>query len=146
MRLDIIERIVTSDKVDVKQIPQKLRAESAIIRRLQPKCKSESSRNYIHIDMESQGYKALWRSVLIQAIYDLSGKTGNIERKVLRAQTITWMGTQDFYDVCELAELDPKLMIRLSKEIRSAGIELYENMDFKSLRKAILKNNNKERA
>jgi len=93
------------------------------------------------LEYEQLGFKSLWRSVLIQAIYDVSGTGGNIERKILRAETLAWLGSQDFYEVCELAGLDPKLMMRVTNQIRKAGIEINETMKFKQIRRAIKKTN-----
>ena len=55
------------------------------------------------------GYTALWRAVLTQALRDIErpGSKGN-EHDI--AKVIAWVGGQDFYTVCNLAEMNPEMM------------------------------------
>lgn len=55
----------------------------------------------------------LWRRVLDQAVHDLltGGEIGDITRK--------WIGTEDFFEVCELATVDPELALKILNFIQN---------------------------
>lgn len=48
------------------------------------------------------GYTALWRAVLYQAAKDLTG-----QNPFTRSQILTWITTNDFEAVCDLAGVNP---------------------------------------
>lgn len=85
---------------------------------------------------------ALWRSVIMQAVYDISGRDGNIARRITRAEALAWFSgtsqegqSSDFEYVCELANLLPCGVLALVKEVRENGEEIFEGLNFRTLRK-----------
>lgn len=80
---------------------------------------------------------ALWRSVILQALYDLSGKGGSLERKLTRARSFSWfyeMNGGDFEQVCELAEYDVKMVLKAVRIIREEEIDI-ESMNLSTIEK-----------
>lgn len=92
---------------------------------------------------------SLWRSVIVQALYDVSGKGGNEARKLVRAESNAWFsnlkpasndnnncwGQTDFEYVCELANLNPSTVLKVVKEVRENGVEVLENYNSRTFRK-----------
>jgi hypothetical protein len=99
------------------------------------------SRPMIPIDeSETDVCITLWRSVVVQALYDMSGKSGNHERKLVRAQALTWFFApesgareSDFEQICHLANLAPGTIRRAVKEVRENGEEL--GFNFRTVRR-----------
>lgn len=91
---------------------------------------------------ETEQCKSLWRAVVIQALYDLSGSAGTIEKKIRRANSYAWFselphdgGMNDFSMVCDLAGIDRKKLLRAVRLMREEGVEIDEELNFKTIRK-----------
>lgn len=88
---------------------------------------------------------SLWRSVIVQALYDVAGKGGNETRKLVRAESNSWFanikmasndnGPTDFEYVCELANLNPATVLKIVKEVREKGNEILESYNSRTFRK-----------
>lgn len=54
----------------------------------------------------------LWRAVLHRALIDL---TTNRDRgwEKIKAETVAWLDTEDFHDVCDLSDVEPSRMLRV---------------------------------
>ena len=85
---------------------------------------------------------SLWQSVVVQSLYDLSGKGGTPERRLVRAEASSWLainsnqeGENDFEIVCDLARLNPHAILRLAKRIKESGVEIHDGFNFRSIRK-----------
>lgn len=68
---------------------------------------------------EIEGERALWQSVIMQAVLDLQIKADNLKQKIKRAETLKWFSKQDqdFMFVCSMAELDPDMLIKGAREV-----------------------------
>lgn len=93
-------------------------------------------------ESESDLCVILWRSVIMQALYDISGKDGGVERRLTRAEGLAWFAAvgqsnqeSDFEYVCQLANLNSASILLLVKEIREKGHEILEGFNFRTLRK-----------
>jgi len=92
-------------------------------------------------ESEAEQCSILWRSVVMQALYDISGKGGNFERKLIRSEAMSWFarigaeGQSDFEYVCELADMLPEKVMSLVKKVRERGEDLIENTNFRSVRR-----------
>jgi len=93
---------------------------------------------------ESEGdlCAVLWRSVVVQALYDISGHGGNHERRLVRAESLAWFAASgqkdsesDFEYVCQLADLKASSILKLVKEVREKGEEIMDGFNFRTLRK-----------
>ena len=88
-------------------------------------------------ESETKLCMAIWQSVVIQSMYDLSGKGGSAERRMARAEASSWFseGEGDFEMVCEMANLSPAQVRKIAKTIRDNGVELTGCFNFRSVRK-----------
>lgn len=61
----------------------------------------------------TDGKIALWQSVIMQAILDISANPKKLRDKVERQKTISWFSesNEDFITVCTLAYLSPKFVL-----------------------------------
>ena len=85
---------------------------------------------------------ALWRSVIVQALYDISGKGGNIERRLIRAEALAWFSApgndsqeSDFEHICQLANLSPNKIRGVVREVRENGEEIIDGFNFRTIRR-----------
>lgn len=86
--------------------------------------------------------RSLWQSVIIQALYDVGTDWKTHEHNHVRAEALAWFGqgagkhrTNDFEMVCDLAEMDLKLVQKLAKKVRDDGINVLEGFNFRTMRK-----------
>ena len=65
------------------------------------------------------GEKALWQSVVMQAVIDAISKPKDIKSKIERAKTRAWfsINNENFILVCLFAELNPDFIIKGLKNI-----------------------------
>jgi len=84
----------------------------------------------------------LWRSVIVQALYDISGSEGNHNRRLTRAEGLAWFaansrgdGESDFEYVCQLADLQPSRILALVREVRERGEEIIDGFNFRTIRR-----------
>ncbi len=100
-------------------------------------------RKVIPIDeSETDLCAVLWRSVVVQALYDISGHGGNLERRLTRAEGLAWFAVRgddvdesDFEYICLLADLVPTRILAIAKEVRERGEEVMNGFNFRTLRK-----------
>lgn len=91
-------------------------------------------RDIIPIDeSETSLCVALWRSVITQALYDITGKGGTAENKILRAEAYSWFhetrsdGMEtDFEYVCNLALLESCKVLKLVRDVKEKGEEILD--------------------
>jgi hypothetical protein len=69
--------------------------------------------------MDLSGERALWQSVIMQAVLDAIVKPKNIKEKMQRAKTISWFShaNEDFMLVCSFANLSPDFIIEGVRKI-----------------------------
>jgi len=69
------------------------------------------------------GFKALWRAVITQALMDAGSNSAKGEFKKEKARAISWLhsDSEDFKEVCSLADLDPTYVRRKAKEALKNG-------------------------
>lgn len=87
---------------------------------------------------------SIWQSVIIQAIYDIIGEGGGQARRQARAAALTWFGQgcgeigrpTDFELVCELAHMQPRLVLNCMRLAKKNGEKFLEGFNFRSLRKS----------
>jgi hypothetical protein len=85
--------------------------------------------NIINIDSEllypneeknyTKGETALWRSVIIRALEDLSLPSSNKRYKLWKKQAYQWFFSQneEFIIICEMANLSPQYVLKIAYEI-----------------------------
>lgn len=77
---------------------------------------SNSNDNYYYHYTDDQffAYRALWRAVIMQAIFDLTSNSSRTEEKMAKKHAQSWLlgGSEDFLQVCSMAEYDPKFVKR----------------------------------
>lgn len=61
---------------------------------------------------------ALWRAVIMQALIDAGNNFKRPEYKSYKAHAISWLsgGSDDFLEVCSLADLEPDYVKKMAKE------------------------------
>lgn len=71
---------------------------------------------------EIEGERALWQSVIMQAVLDLQVKADNLKKKIKRAETLKWFSKQDedFMFVCQMADLDADMIIKGARKLFKA--------------------------
>ena len=74
---------------------------------------------------------ALWRGVVMQAIYDISASTDAYEKKILKADSYSWFSSEDFALVCELAMMNPNRILDLVRLIRCGRVKVLDSKTFK---------------
>jgi hypothetical protein len=78
----------------------------------------KESRNYCYIqhnwpepfNAEQRLIRALYRSVILQAIQDINSKSHKQEAKKAKAEAIAWVDTEDFREVCLRAGWTPEFI------------------------------------
>ena len=65
-------------------------------------------------DNNLTGEKALWQSVIMQAVIDIMSNSKRTSEKVAKNKAESWfnMNDRNFLMVCQMAELDPIFLIR----------------------------------
>ena len=58
---------------------------------------------------------ALWRAVLVAGLHDAA-----------RGKDPAWLGSDDFAQVCDLAQLDPEAVLRCYSSARLNGLHAYK--------------------
>jgi hypothetical protein len=93
-------------------------------------------------ETETDSCASLWRSVIVQAIYDISGEGGNMERRLIRADALAWFTSagigaieSDFEFVCQLANLVPGKICEMVHGVRENGREIIEGFNFRTVRR-----------
>lgn len=90
--------------------------------------------------------RALWISVIVQAMIDIGVRTPGRENLQRRSEVLQWLGQnpeeiEDFETVCSLAGVEASEVRRIMKNIlrgRSSGI------DFRATKRALAKNREQE--
>ncbi len=103
-----------------------------------------SNRNYETIqETEEDLCRALWLAVAVQGLIDASGKGGNSIDKARAQEWLVGRGgiTGDFSTVCDLAGIDPE---RTKKRFQGILRGDVEQIDFRCMKKAYLKNRSEE--
>jgi hypothetical protein len=69
--------------------------------------------------MESSSEKALWQSVVMQALLDAMNFASKSKQTAHEKKTIHWfsMEDEDFITVCQLAFLDPSYIVRNARKV-----------------------------
>jgi hypothetical protein len=101
-------------------------------------------RNYEPIqETEEDLCRALWLAVAVQGLIDASGKSGNSIDKARAEEWLVGRGgiTSDFATVCDLAGIDPERTKKRFQEILRGNLE---QIDFRCMKKACLKNRSEE--
>lgn len=59
-------------------------------------------------------HRALWRAVITQALMDAGSNSKKIEMKKEKARAIAWLNSdsEDFIEVCEMADYNPAVVKR----------------------------------
>lgn len=60
---------------------------------------------------EPRGQQAIWRAVITQAIMDARSNSQKSEDRRARAEAREWLGSDDFYTVCDRAGLEPDYVL-----------------------------------
>lgn len=90
--------------------------------------------------------RALWISVIVQAMIDIGVRATNSENKRRRSEVLQWLGQDpdainDFETVCSLAGLEPSAIRKIMKDIlRGKG----PSIDFRATKRALAKNRGQE--
>lgn len=80
---------------------------------------------------ESELCLALWRGVVMQAIYDISATASDYEKKIIKTNAYSWFSSDDFHLVCELAQMNPKQILDLVRLIRCGRVQVQDSKTFK---------------
>jgi hypothetical protein len=88
-------------------------------------------------EAEISGEVALWRAVITQALMDAGSNSNKSEARSARAHAISWLGgdSDDFNEVCELANLTPEYVRKKAKEAISRGCKWRQSNVIKFPRK-----------
>lgn len=86
---------------------------------------------------------SIWQSVIVQAIYDIVGEGTGASRVEAKAEALAWFaqgvgedGKQtDFELVCELAQMEPTLVMKCARLAKKQGVEALDGFNFRTLRK-----------
>ena len=90
--------------------------------------------------------RALWISVIVQAMIDIGARATTIENKRRRSDVLKWLGQDpeaidDFETVCSLAGLEPSAIRKIMRDIlRGKG----PSIDFRATKRALAKNRGQE--
>jgi hypothetical protein len=62
---------------------------------------------------------ALWRAVIMQALVDATTNYKKRDYKYIKAQARSWLAgnSDDFYEVCELANYEPSYLKKMIKKV-----------------------------
>jgi|GEM_PF-1905190 len=73
--------------------------------------------------MQSFGEEAVWKAVITQALMDAGSNNIKPELKKEKAYAISWLNgdSDDFYEVCIMANLDPSYVKEQAKEAIKRG-------------------------
>jgi len=96
--------------------------------KLQPSV--EELLRYFEINAQDlTGEKALWQSVVMQAVLDATSKTTDLKSRIEKAKTTSWFSynNEDFILVCSFAELDPDFIINGLKRILKKNKKPHHN-------------------
>lgn len=90
--------------------------------------------------------RALWISVIVQAMIDLGAKSPGKEHQHRRSEVIQWLGSnpeerEDFETVCSMAGVDSSEVRRVMKGIIRGTVP---HVDFRATKKALVKNRERE--
>lgn len=68
-------------------------------------------------------FRAMWRSVITQALMDAGSNSNKPEFKKEKARAISWLSgdSDDFNEVCIMADLDPRYVKERAKEAIKRG-------------------------
>lgn len=85
-------------------------------------CKAHTTKFHFETSQSSSpksNEKTLWRSVVTQAIVDATTIPRNTKMRIEKDQAINWLlsDKKDFCLVCEMADLNPQLVMHFAKEI-----------------------------
>lgn len=86
---------------------------------------NSNDNNYYHyIEDQFFGCRALWRAVIMQAIFDLTSNSSRTEEKLAKIHAKSWLlgNSRDFLHVCTMAEYDHEFV----KKKALSTIENYE--------------------
>lgn len=88
-------------------------------------------------EFDVSGERALWQSVIMQAVLDLIHKPKKINDKIDRAKTLSWFSksNEDFLTVCSLAGLNPDMVINGAARAVTASKSKKIMMKIKEMRK-----------
>lgn len=77
----------------------------------------------VNDDINIKGEIALWKSVIMQALVDISSKSNKKMAKVYRLKSGKWLNSrnQDFLRVCSYAELDPDYVLQKAEQIKQTN-------------------------
>ncbi|MES2659476.1 MAG: hypothetical protein V4689_12730 [Verrucomicrobiota bacterium] len=103
-----------------------------------------SNRNYEPIQKTEEDLcRALWLAVAVQGLIDASGKGGNSIDQARAQRWLVGRGgiTGDFATVCDLAGIDPERTKKRFDKILRGDVE---QIDFRCMKKAFLKNRSEE--
>jgi len=59
----------------------------------------------------------LWRAVVLMSLQDIASKSNSNNQALHRAQAKAWLGTKDFYLVCELAGIQYSTVLLAAKKL-----------------------------
>lgn len=71
----------------------------------------------------TRGEQALWTAVLTQAIQDIKSKNKKSEERAAQFLAEQWIGSEDFFDVCERAGMNPRHVLSKIEKARERGFE-----------------------
>ena len=86
----------------------------ALSRHVEMLCMNECSHSE-----EYYRYRAMWRAVILQAFIDITNNYTRTEDKIAKYNAKSWLlkMSNDFIDVCVLADYDPYFVMQKAKEV-----------------------------
>lgn len=88
----------------------------------QPRTSKESQYTDLPI-LDATSERALWQSVIMQAVFDIASPPKDMKGRIQRAKTVAWFSIQDedFLQVCSFAGFSPETLIKnITKLYRKA--------------------------
>jgi hypothetical protein len=136
MEAELMVREIFGDVIqECEIIPLKPRVQKKISKNVTYN-HEEYSRNPTPIsELELDLCVALWRGVVMQAIYDISAAPNDYDKKVTKAKAYNWFSSEDFVLVCGLAEMNPSRILDLVRLIRCGRVQVLDSKTFKIKRR-----------
>lgn len=94
-------------------------------------------------EIDTTGERALWQSVIMQAVIDATKKPNDLKGRIEKSRAIAWftLNNQDFIDTCNFANFNPNLVLRKFRAvIRKQIDEEKRKLEQKRRRKIMYRN------